>query len=130
MDRNRANLWGGAGRTVSVDEYPSGVSVGGAQQLIGNVWEWTADPVAVTDPTDPQAAGLPTEFKSIRGGAFDTYLDCQATAHFQSGDSTLARKHNISFRCAISWNDLSATVAALEAPAVEHNDSSLVEVQS
>ena len=32
----------GAGRTVPVEEYATGVSVGGVSQLIGNVWEWTA----------------------------------------------------------------------------------------
>ena len=44
MDRRRANLWGsGPGRTVDVDEFAEGASVGGVEQLIGNVWEWTAD---------------------------------------------------------------------------------------
>ena len=50
MDRGRANLWGsGPGRTVSVDQFPGGVSVGGVQQLIGNVWEWTADAFALDE---------------------------------------------------------------------------------
>ncbi|MEX2112624.1 MAG: SUMF1/EgtB/PvdO family nonheme iron enzyme [Pirellulales bacterium] len=106
VDRTRANLWGsGPGRTVPVDEFPGGVSVGGVQQLIGNVWEWTADPLTLDcDDDSGQIAGA-HEMKSLRGGAFDTYLDCQATCHYQSGDDALARKHNIGFRCAISLCD-------------------------
>jgi iron(II)-dependent oxidoreductase len=106
MDRGRANLWGsGPGRTVSVYEFPGGVSVGGVHQLIGNVWEWTHD-AFVPEGGEGLAASLQTKLKSIRGGAFDTYLDCQATCHFQSADVALARKHNIGFRCAINLCDL------------------------
>jgi iron(II)-dependent oxidoreductase len=105
MDRSRANLWGsGPGRTVSVEEFPSGVSVGGVQQLIGNVWEWTADAFLLEEAQLPTAERV--TLKSLRGGAFDTYLDIQATCHFQSGDSALARKHNIGFRTAISLCDI------------------------
>lgn len=105
MDRARANLWGsGPGRTASVDEFHGGVSVGGAQQLIGNVWEWTTD-VLDFEGAETLASDQGT-IRSLRGGAFDTYLDCQATCHFQSGDRALARKHNIGFRCAISVCDL------------------------
>jgi iron(II)-dependent oxidoreductase len=108
MDRGRANLWGsGPGRTVSVYEFPGGVSVGGVHQLIGNVWEWTADNFN-PDGDDAGAFSVQTKLKSIRGGAFDTYLDCQATCHFESGDVALARKHNIGFRCAISLCDVGA----------------------
>jgi iron(II)-dependent oxidoreductase len=105
MDRSRANLWGsGPGKAVSVHEFPGGVSVGGVHQLIGNVWEWTADAYAA-DADDSSPTGQP-KLKSIRGGAFDTYLDCQATCHFQSADAALARKHNIGLRCAINLSDL------------------------
>ncbi len=119
MDRSRANLWGsGPGRTVSVEEFPGGVSVGGVQQLIGNVWEWTADAFGLE--SDEAGAGLEkTHFKSLRGGAFDTYLDTQATCHFQSGDRALARKHNIGFRSAINLGDLVKRDAGCEAPASE-----------
>jgi iron(II)-dependent oxidoreductase len=44
--------------------------------------------------------------KSVRGGAFDTYFENQATCQFQSGDDPTSRKHNIGFRCALSVCDL------------------------
>ena len=57
--------------------------------------------------------------KSIRGGAFDTYFDNQATCQFQSGDSSLARKHNIGFRCALGVCD----VAVLRSNATDDQDA-------
>lgn len=105
MDRSRCNLWGtGPGHIVAVDEYAEGVSVGGIHQLIGNVWEWTTGNFgAGGDPT----LTLPNPMKSIRGGAFDTYFDNQATCQFRSGENPVARKHNIGFRCAVSFCDVS-----------------------
>ena len=115
MDRARANLWGsGPGRTVAVDEFSGGVSVGGVQQLIGNVWEWTVDPLVLEEDPHEPTGGVPLKMKSLRGGAFDTYLDCQATCHFQSGDDVLARKHNIGFRTAISLCDLAKPGGAVD----------------
>lgn len=102
----RANLWA-AGRddTVAVHEFAEGTSVGGVCQLIGNVWEWTRGDFNPDDlcgeDLDPEAP-----LKSIRGGAFDTYFENHATCQFQSGESAVARKHNIGFRCALSICDL------------------------
>jgi iron(II)-dependent oxidoreductase len=125
MDRGRANLWGsGPGRTASVDEFNGGVSVGGAQQLIGNVWEWTADLLSF-DEAEPNQHNRGS-IRSVRGGAFDTYLDCQATCHFQSGDRALARKHNVGFRCAISVCDL-ATLEEHHAQDVPQSEETLLE---
>lgn len=106
IDRSKANLWGsGPGRIVSVREFGDGVSVGGVYQLIGNVWEWTGGSFRGLDTPDGRLA--PDEpMKSLRGGAFDTYFDNQATCQFQSGDSPLRRKHNIGFRCAVGVCDL------------------------
>lgn len=102
MDRRLANLWGSRGNTTApVTEYPDGANGAGAHQLIGNVWEWTDGDFGALDlPIDRLETETP--FKSLRGGAFDTYFESQATAQFQSGDSPLARKPNIGFRCAIS----------------------------
>lgn len=106
MDRGKANLWGsGPATTVPVNELPDGVSVGGVFHLIGNVWEWTrSDYVPSCFPPEEFISESP--LKSLRGGAFDTYFDSQATCQFQSGDVQMARRRNIGFRCAVSVCDL------------------------
>jgi iron(II)-dependent oxidoreductase len=106
MDHGRCNVWGsGPGRTTSVTQFASGVSAGGVHQLIGNVWEWTSGDFEAVD-SQGNVLELPDPMKSIRGGAFDTYFDQQATCQFRSGDQLLARKHNIGFRCALSACDV------------------------
>lgn len=106
MDRSRAHLWGsGASATAAVTTYSNGVSVGGVYQLIGNVWEWTTTDFGVWDESQFRLE-LSEPLKSIRGGAFDTYFDNQSTCQFQSGESPLARKHNIGFRCAVGACDV------------------------
>ena len=108
MDRSLANLWGsGQACTIPVTRHSEGASVGGAQQLVGNVWEWTSSNFGAWEPA---ALRLETDvpLKSLRGGAFDTYFESQAQCQFQSGDSPLSRKHNIGFRCAVGFCDVSA----------------------
>lgn len=114
MDRRRANLWGsGPADTVSVYEFPDGVSVGGVHQLIGNVWEWTAANYRSSDHPSGDVV-LPLPMKAVRGGAFDTYFDNQATCQFASGENPLARKHNIGFRLAVSLCDLALSAMPIE----------------
>lgn len=108
MERALANLWGsGCGDTVPVTRHAEGASVGGAQQLVGNVWEWTSTNFGAWEPASVR---LETDIplKSLRGGAFDTYFETQAQCQFQSGDSPLTRKHNIGFRCAVGFCDVAA----------------------
>jgi iron(II)-dependent oxidoreductase len=61
--------------------------------------------------------------KSLRGGAFDTYFDNQATCQFQSGENPVARRYNIGFRCAMGACDVSFSdndeVAEAETAAAE-----------
>lgn len=100
MDYQRCNTWGaGLGRLAPVEKFESGDAPNGVRQLIGNVWEWTAGGFEVTDAQGNIIVGeMP--MKSIRGGAFDTYFDTQATSSFRTGQILLARTHNLGFRCA------------------------------
>lgn len=105
-DAQRANLWvSGIGRTTDVSQFPGGTSGGGIVQLIGNVWEWTASDLKITSYGRDVRFEVP--LKSLRGGAFDTYFENQATCQLQSGDSPFARRNNIGFRCALSVTDVS-----------------------
>jgi iron(II)-dependent oxidoreductase len=128
MDRVQANLWSsGPGTTVAVSEM-NGSSVGGVYQLIGNVWEWTTSNFGAWDHS-MRRIETPSQMKSIRGGAFDTYFDNQANCQFQSGDSPMARKHNIGFRCALSVCDLGRLEGNEElADATSAADEQLVEI--
>lgn len=105
MANGRANIWT-AGRegTSPVDDFSAGCSAGGAYQLTGNVWEWTADDLA------DARVSLLFPMKSIRGGAYDTYFENQATCQFRSAETPVNRKHNIGFRCALGACDLHPTV--------------------
>lgn len=111
MQASRANLWGsGPGRTVPVDATPGGVSVGGVHQLIGNVWEWTASRFVGQHDDDDGRWSPANTLRSVRGGAFDTYFENQATCQFQSGENPVNRRHNIGFRCAVALSDLAPEV--------------------
>ncbi len=124
FDTRRANIYcSGGHKPLPVDEFPGGVSVGGIQQLIGNVWEWTSTPLAeMGDATLHVSEAV----MSIRGGAFDTYFENQATCHYQSGDHPLARRANIGFRLALPMADLEAS-AKEESP---ENDAAEPETET
>jgi len=123
FEASRSNVWAaGIHRTVSVHKFGAGGSAGGVYDLIGNVWEWLHSEFdAWDDPRDKLATDEP--MKSLRGGAFDTYFENQATCNFQSGDNSLARKRNIGFRCAIAASDLMVTPEHDSASTPESTDS-------
>jgi iron(II)-dependent oxidoreductase len=106
MDRAIVNVWGsGSAGTVPVTATPNSASVGGVQQLIGNVWEWMSNPFGGWEPARARIETA-SPMRSIRGGGFDTYFDSQSHCQFQSGECPLARKHNIGFRCALGFGDV------------------------
>ena len=76
-DVRRANLFGDAGGRVSVGALPEGDSARGCRQMIGNVWEWTADafgayPGFVVDPYKEYSEPWFVGHKVLRGGCHAT----------------------------------------------------------
>lgn len=101
FDVSRANV-GSTGllRTVAVDEFQNGNSASDVCQLSGNVWEWTADEFLLH--SGKQMVASLHGAKSLRGGAFDTYFESQASCKFESADNPLQRRANIGFRCVVT----------------------------
>jgi iron(II)-dependent oxidoreductase len=100
VDTRYCNVWiSGISDTVDVAAYADGTPPNGVQQLIGNVWEWTSSDYNVTDAGGRHIVGdMP--LKSVRGGAYDTYLATQASGAFRTGLAVLVRMPNVGFRCA------------------------------
>lgn len=110
FDARRANLWcAERGGPAAVDEYPEGATVGGLEQMVGNVWEWTANSL---DEATPASVSFPSALRSIRGGAYNTYFENQATCHFQSGEHPLSRRKNIGIRLALDMAGLASLAPA------------------
>ncbi len=79
-----ANLDGWALGCVDVAAHPQGDSAGGCRQMIGNVWEWTADvfgpyPGFVVDPYKEYSAPWFGDHRVLRGGAGRRAAGCCAT---------------------------------------------------
>jgi iron(II)-dependent oxidoreductase len=76
-DPSRANLDGFALGSVDAQAFPGGDNAWGVRQLIGNVWEWTADtfgPFPGFSPDDYREYSEPLfgTTKVLRGGAWTT----------------------------------------------------------
>ncbi len=105
MDARKCNIWASRiGHTVEVDQYSNGAAPNQVLQLVGNVWEWTdSEYVIQDDEGNPVVGEMPMH--AIRGAAYDTYFELQASSQFRTGLIALARSHNTGFRCAMNLAD-------------------------
>ena len=112
MDCTRCNIWNsGVGATVPVDEYPTGAAPNGVSQLIGNVWEWVGTEFNIlADDQTPIVGEMP--MMGVRGAAFNTYFEGQASSTFRTGQIALGRTHNTGFRCALCLEDAPSLTAS------------------
>jgi len=105
-DCDKANCGGFSGcvgDTAAVGSYPAGASWVSAQDLAGNVWEWTADWYDADyysrspseNPTGPSSGG----YKVVRGGAWLSSPDGVRTA-CRFGDTPSVSRYHRGFRCA------------------------------
>lgn len=100
-----ANLGQGLLRPAPVGAYPLGESPVGAQQMMGEVWEWTASdfgpyPGFVAFPYDEYSAVFHGDrYKVLRGGSWATHpAACRTT--FRNWDLPIRRQIFAGFRCA------------------------------
>lgn len=88
---------------VPVASFPRGATPEGIHDLIGNVWEWTSSPY-VAFPGGPALADSLSQYRVIRGGAFDTD-DAIATGWvrgYLKPTTAPEQLPNTGFRCAKS----------------------------
>ena len=106
MDGTRCNIWNsGIGTTIPVTDLSQGAGPNNVLQLIGNVWEWVSTPFnPIADDHSPIVGEMP--MMGVRGAAFDTYFEAQATSTFRTGQIALGRTHNTGFRCAVDADAL------------------------
>jgi iron(II)-dependent oxidoreductase len=101
----RANLDQLAFETAPAGAYPRGASACGAEQMIGDVWEWTASGFDAYPGFEPfpyreySEAFFGGPFKVLRGGAWATQPDAVSST-FRNWDYPDRRQIFAGFRCA------------------------------
>jgi iron(II)-dependent oxidoreductase len=104
-DRKRANLWPTGGHPSQVGAYPAGASAAGVEQLIGDVWEWTASTFepypgfrAFPYP-EYSAVFFGGDYRVLRGGSWAVAPEAVRNT-FRNWDYPIRRQIFAGFRCA------------------------------
>ncbi len=87
--------------TAPVGSFPEGRTQAGLHDLVGNVFEWTADPFrAYPQPDVPEVAEPANNNRVIRGGAFNSFEPEHTDPALRLPYDADAYTHGIGFRCA------------------------------
>lgn len=114
FQRGKANLRSPHRQTVAVGEFVEGCTPNGVFQLIGNVWEWLDADFQLDAGAESLMVSYDQPMAEIRGAAYDTYFETQATSQFRTGKAKLFRGHNIGFRCGVAVSQLQPQPTALD----------------
>ncbi len=68
--------------------------------------EWVATVFTCEEEHEDVQVIFDCPMAEIRGGAFDTYFETQATCSFRTGQPLLSRTHNVGFRCCINADSI------------------------
>ncbi len=100
-----ANLGGRHFRPAAIGAYPRGAAPCGAEQLVGDVWEWTSSdfgpyPGFATFPyREYSEVFFGPDYKVLRGGSWATHPTAVRTT-FRNWDYPIRRQIFAGFRCA------------------------------
>lgn len=96
-DDIRANLGGTARRPAPVGAYPAGASAYGAEQLLGDVWEWTSSPLRPWPGFTPMVYErysqpfFDGDYRVLRGGSWAVAADILRPS-FRNWDHPIRRQ--------------------------------------
>ncbi|MEZ4452057.1 MAG: bifunctional serine/threonine-protein kinase/formylglycine-generating enzyme family protein [Nannocystaceae bacterium] len=89
--------------TAPVGSFPRGVTEHGLLDMVGNLFEWTADPFAPFPSKEGvPAKSVPTNNRVIRGGAFNSAEPEHADPALRYPLDADAHSHGVGFRCAMT----------------------------
>jgi len=87
--------------TAPVGSYAKGATQAGVMDMVGNVFEWTADPFHTYDKPDERDLTR----HMIRGGGFNSTVATHADPALRFPQVNGAHTHGVGFRCAMTPGD-------------------------
>ncbi|MBL8973314.1 MAG: formylglycine-generating enzyme family protein, partial [Myxococcales bacterium] len=86
--------------TAPVGSFPLGKTQAGLLDMVGNVFEWTADDFKLYPGAPADAMTPPEGAKAMRGGAFNSTVAEHAEPALRFPQDATAHVHAVGFRCA------------------------------